>query len=151
MKRHADGMLHIIDKAPRVYFMSHMDPSKSPYLERLHVLFGRITQAGLVDKWDEDTKCEMKLEFDKQVDASDVEIAQKNLKLSDVAGNYIILTVRLVCTAVFWAELCVCKTIPLCQVLQHIHQWINCYFSVTSALLSQRIALRRSFTQQLKK
>jgi hypothetical protein len=108
MKRHGDGMLHIINEAPRAYFMSYMVPKGSPYLERLHVLFCRITQAGLVDKWDEDTKYETKLETDPQVDASDVEIAQKSLKLSDVAGNFMILTVGLVaCITVFLAELCV--------------------------------------------
>jgi hypothetical protein len=108
MKRHGNGMLHIIDEAPRAYFMSYMVPKGSPYLERLRVLFGRITQAGLVDKWDEDTKYEIKIESDKQVDASDVETAQKSLKLSDVAGNFIILAVGLVaCIAVFLVELCV--------------------------------------------
>jgi hypothetical protein len=108
MKRQGDGMLHIINEAPRAYFMSYMVPKGSPYLERLYVLFGRITQAGLVDKWDEDTKYETKLESDPQVDDSDVEIAQKSLKLSDVAGNFMILTVGYVaCIAVFLAELCV--------------------------------------------
>jgi hypothetical protein len=108
IKRHGNGMLHIINEAPRAYFMSYMVPKGSPYLERLHFLFGRITQAGLVDKWDEDTKYETKLETDPEVDVSDVEIAEKSLKLSDVAGNFMILTVGLVaCIAVFLAELCV--------------------------------------------
>lgn len=108
MKRYGEGILHILNEAPRAYFMSYMVPKGSPYLERLHVLFGRITQAGLVDKWDEDAKYETKLGTDPEVDASDVEIAQKSLKLSDAAGNFMILTVGLVaCIVVFLAELCV--------------------------------------------
>jgi hypothetical protein len=106
MKHQGDGMLHIIKEAPRAYFMSYMVPKGSPYLERLHVLFGRITQAGLVDKWDEDIKYETKLESDLKVDAGDMEIAQKSLNLSDVAGNFIILAAGLVvCVAVFLVEL----------------------------------------------
>lgn len=108
MKRYGESILHIINEAPRAYFMSYMVPKGSPYLERLHVLFGRITQAGLVDKWDEDAKYETQLGTDPEDDASDVEIDQKSLKLSDVAGNFMILTVGLVaCIAVFLAELCV--------------------------------------------
>jgi hypothetical protein len=107
MKRRGNGMLHIVEEAPRVYFMSYMVPKGSPYLPRLHVLFGRIIQAGLVDKWDDDTNYEMKLEV--ELDYSELEVAQRSLKISDVAVNFIILTVGLVvCVIVFLAELCLC-------------------------------------------
>jgi hypothetical protein len=106
IKRQGDGMLHIINEAPRAYFMSYMVPKGSPYLERLQILFGRIMQAGLVDKWDEDTKYETKLESDMKVNSSEMEISQKSLNLSDVAGNFIMLAVGLVvCMSVFLVEL----------------------------------------------
>jgi hypothetical protein len=106
-KRHGNAVLHIVEQAPRIYFMSYMVPKGSPYVLRLHVLFGRITQAGLVDKWDDDTNYEMKLE--EELDDTEFETTQMRLKLSDVAVVFVILIVGLImCVIVFLLEVCVC-------------------------------------------
>jgi len=108
MKLHGNRKLHIVQESPRAYFMSYMVPKGSPYLPRLHVLFGRIAQAGLVDKWDEDTNYEMKLEAAPELGDSNSDIAHKSLKLSDVAVGFIILALGLaVCVIIFLVELCI--------------------------------------------
>jgi hypothetical protein len=47
MRISTEGVFHVVDGFQGV-----------PHLARLRVLFGRITQAGLVHKWDEDTRYE---------------------------------------------------------------------------------------------
>ncbi|XP_021937038.1 uncharacterized protein LOC110838290 [Zootermopsis nevadensis] len=110
MRHNGNGMLHIVEEAPRVYFMSYMVPKGSPYLPRLHVLFGRITQAGLVDKWDDATNYEMKLEAEFG-DSEELELPQWSLGMSDVAVDFIIWAIGLVaCVTVFLVELCLFAT-----------------------------------------
>jgi hypothetical protein len=104
LRHHGNEMLHIVAEAPRTYLMSYLVPKDSPYLPRLRVLFGRITQAGLVDKWDDDHNYEMRLQS--QLHDTELEVDQWRLKMSDVAVNFIFLTVGLVvCVFVFLIEL----------------------------------------------
>jgi hypothetical protein len=108
LRRHGDGKLHIIDEAAREYLMSYVIPKGSPYLQRLRVLFGRIMQSGLVEKWDEDSKYEMDLPTVKQLDDDDLDTVQRTLTLADVAGDFVIMALGVVIsTAVFLVELCV--------------------------------------------
>ncbi|GFG31692.1 hypothetical protein Cfor_04839 [Coptotermes formosanus] len=108
LRRHGDGKLHIIEEAARGYFMSYVVPKGSPYLPRLRVLFGRIMQSGLMDKWDEDTKYETALHTVEQLDDDDLDTIQRTLALADVAVDFLILALGLVVsTAVFLVEVCV--------------------------------------------
>ncbi|PSN48652.1 Ionotropic receptor 880 [Blattella germanica] len=47
--------LHIVKEYPREYFVSYIIPRGSPYATRIHNLLGKMSQAGLVTKWDEDS------------------------------------------------------------------------------------------------
>jgi hypothetical protein len=112
VSRYGDGNLRIVDEVARVYFVSYLLPKGSPHLPRLGVLFGRIVQSGLVDKWDKDIKYEMELNTDEQLADDYLGNIQRRLKLSDVAVDFVILAVGLVvCTAVFLVELCVGATL----------------------------------------
>jgi hypothetical protein len=46
--------LHIIRDSPREYFVPYMIPKGSPYATRIHNLLGKMSEAGLVRKWDGD-------------------------------------------------------------------------------------------------
>jgi hypothetical protein len=52
---------HIINEYPREYFVSYMIPRGSPYATRIHNLLGKMTEAGLVRKWDTDTNYRLHL------------------------------------------------------------------------------------------
>ncbi|PSN48650.1 Ionotropic receptor 879 [Blattella germanica] len=54
--------LHIVKEYPREYFVSYIIPRGSPYATRIHNLLGKMSQAGLVTKWDEDSNYILKLE-----------------------------------------------------------------------------------------
>jgi hypothetical protein len=54
--------LYIVNECPREYFVSYMIPKGSPYATRIHNLLGRMSEAGLVKKWDLDTSCSLQLE-----------------------------------------------------------------------------------------
>ncbi|GFG31690.1 hypothetical protein Cfor_04838 [Coptotermes formosanus] len=53
---------HIIREYPREYFVSYMIPRGSPYATRIHNLLGKMTEAGLVRKWERDTSYRLELE-----------------------------------------------------------------------------------------
>jgi len=53
---------HVINEYPREYFVSYMIPRGSPYATRIHNLLGKMTEAGLVRKWDIDTSYRLHLE-----------------------------------------------------------------------------------------
>jgi hypothetical protein len=53
---------HVINEYPREYFVSYMIPRGSPYATRIHNLLGKMTEAGLVRKWDTDTSYRLHLE-----------------------------------------------------------------------------------------
>lgn len=53
---------HVINEYPREYFVSYMIPRGSPYATRIHNLLGKMTEAGLVRKWDIDTSYTLHLE-----------------------------------------------------------------------------------------
>ena len=53
---------HVINEYPREYFVSYMIPRGSPYATRIHNLLGKMTEAGLVRKWDIDTNYRLHLE-----------------------------------------------------------------------------------------
>jgi hypothetical protein len=53
---------HVINEYPREYFVSYMIPRGSPYATRIHNLLGKMTEAGLVRKWDVDSKYRLHLE-----------------------------------------------------------------------------------------
>jgi len=53
---------HVIKEYPREYFVSYMIPRGSPYATRIHNLLGKMTEAGLVRKWDTDTSYRLHLE-----------------------------------------------------------------------------------------
>jgi hypothetical protein len=53
---------HVINEYPREYFVSYMIPRGSPYATRIHNLLGKMTEAGLVRKWDIDTSYRHHLE-----------------------------------------------------------------------------------------
>ena len=53
---------HLINEYPREYFVSYMIPRGSPYATRIHNLLGKMTEAGLVRKWDIDTSYRLHLE-----------------------------------------------------------------------------------------
>jgi hypothetical protein len=54
--------LHIVNECPREYFVSYMIPKGSPYATRIHNLLGKMSEAGLLKKWDLDTRYNLKLE-----------------------------------------------------------------------------------------
>lgn len=53
---------HVINEYPREYFVPYMIPSGSPYATRIHNLLGKLSEAGLVRKWDIDTCYRLHLE-----------------------------------------------------------------------------------------
>ncbi|XP_021937037.1 uncharacterized protein LOC110838289 [Zootermopsis nevadensis] len=53
--------LHIVSESPREYFVSYMIPKGSPYATRIHNLLGKMSQAGLVRKWDVDASYRLQL------------------------------------------------------------------------------------------
>jgi hypothetical protein len=61
LSKHPDK-LHIVNECPREYFVSYMIPKGSPYATRIHNLLGKMSEAGLVKKWDLDTKYNLQLE-----------------------------------------------------------------------------------------
>jgi hypothetical protein len=54
--------LYIVNECPREYFVSYMIPKGSPYATRIHNLLGKMSEAGLVRKWDLDTRYNLQLE-----------------------------------------------------------------------------------------
>jgi hypothetical protein len=56
------NQLYITNQCPREYFVSYMIPKGSPYAIRIHNLLGKMSEAGLVTKWDLDTRYRLQLE-----------------------------------------------------------------------------------------
>ncbi|PSN48651.1 Ionotropic receptor 881 [Blattella germanica] len=73
--------LHIVKEYPREYFVCYIIPRGSPYATRIHNLLGKMSQAGLVWKWDHDSSYELKLEAFRQ---------RKNYKTSDDSSVFIL-------------------------------------------------------------
>jgi hypothetical protein len=54
--------LYIVNECPREYFVSYMIPKRSPYATRIHNLLGKMSEAGLVKKWDQNASYSLQLE-----------------------------------------------------------------------------------------
>ncbi|XP_023706807.1 uncharacterized protein LOC111864060 [Cryptotermes secundus] len=54
--------LYIVNEYPREYFVSYMIPKGSPYATRIHNLLGKMSEAGLVKKWDQNMSYNLQLE-----------------------------------------------------------------------------------------
>ena len=95
------NMLHLIPEYPREYFVSYMIPKGSPYATRIHNLLGKMCAAGLVLKWDEDTKFELQLQATKEGRISHPETdTVKVYKLVDFQVAFVIWSVGITLSAI---------------------------------------------------
>ncbi|KAJ4443947.1 hypothetical protein ANN_05736 [Periplaneta americana] len=88
-KRRLDQKLHLVAETPKEYFVSYMIPTGSPYASRLHNLLGRMVEAGLVRKWDQQIKRE------KQSTAASEDNGISMLRLGDLNLVFFLLGVGL--------------------------------------------------------
>ncbi|KAJ4446164.1 hypothetical protein ANN_12857 [Periplaneta americana] len=103
LNRNGRDGLHIVNEVPRTYFVSYMVPKGSPYLRRLSVVFGRIAQAGLFDKWDSDAASV--LYSHEEIFDDDFDSPYSVITLSDVTVALLVLVTGLLgCMFVFVCE-----------------------------------------------